>query len=83
MPPSLMFGHEMFNSIASTPSASERILETSAYSSTVVPQTLTMTVAPRARSSGSFSSTNRLTPMPCRPMAFNIPAGVSTMRGAG
>ena len=73
MPPSLMFGHEMFSSMAATPSASDRIRDTSAYSSIVVPQTLTMTVAPRARSSGSFSSTNRRTPMPCRPMAFSMP----------
>ena len=49
-----MFGHEMFSSMAATPSASERIRETSTYSSSVVPQTLTMTVARRARSSGSF-----------------------------
>ncbi len=39
--------------------------------------------ARRARSSGSFSSTNRRTPMPCRPIAFSMPAGVSTIRGAG
>ena len=40
-----MFGHEMFSSMAATPSASDRIRETSTYSSIVVPQTLTMTVA--------------------------------------
>ena len=40
-----MFGHEMFSSIAATPSASDRIRETSTYSSSVVPHTLTMTVA--------------------------------------
>ena len=56
---------------------------TSAYSSIVVPQTLTMTRAPRSRSSGSFSLTKRCTPMPCRPMALSMPAGVSTMRGGG
>ena len=49
----------------------------------VVPQTLTITVAPRARSSGSFSSMNRCAPMPCRPIAFSMPDGVSTIRGAG
>ena len=59
MPPSLMFGHEMFSSIAATPSASERMRDTSTYSSSVVPQMLTMTVALRARSSGSFSSMKR------------------------
>src|SRR5581483_9779993 len=64
MPPSLMFGQEMFSSIAATPSASERIFDTSTYSSSVVPQTFTMTVAFRARSSGNCSSTNRRTPMP-------------------
>ena len=78
-----MFGHEMFSSIAATPSASERMRDTSAYSSSVVPQTLTITVARRARSSGSFSSTNRRTPMPCSPMAFSIPAGVSTIALGG
>src|SRR6185436_10454557 len=83
MPPSLMFGHEMFSSMAATPSESDRMRETSTYSSSVVPQTLTMTVAPRARSSGSFSSANRRAPIPCRPIAFNMPEGVSTMRGAG
>ena len=35
MPPSLMFGHEMFSSMAATPSASERMRDTSAYSSIV------------------------------------------------
>ncbi len=83
MPPSLMLGHEMFSSRAATPSASERIRASSTYSSSVVPQMLTMTVAWRARSSGSFSAMNRRTPIPCRPIAFNIPAGVSTIRGAG
>ena len=34
---------------------------------------LTKTVAPSRRSSGSFSATNRWTPMPCRPMAFSMP----------
>ena len=75
MPPSLMFGQEMFSSIAATPSASDRIRATSTYSSSVVPQMFTMTVAPRARSSGSFSSMKRWTPIPCRPMAFNMPGG--------
>ena len=46
MPPSLMFGQEMFSSMAATPSASDRMRDTSTYSSSVVPQTLTMTVAP-------------------------------------
>ena len=78
-----MLGHEMFSSIAATPSASERMRETSTYSSSVEPHTLTMTVARRSRSSGSFSATNRCTPIPCRPIAFSMPAGVSTMRGAG
>ncbi len=80
MPPSLMFGHEMFSSIAATPSASDRTFATSTYSSSVVPQMLTNTVAPAARSSGRRSRTKRWTPMPCRPMAFSMPAGVSTMR---
>ena len=78
-----MFGQEMFSSMAATPSASDRIRVTSTYSSIVVPHTFTMTVAPRARSSGSFSRTKRCTPMPCRPMAFSMPAGVSTIRGGG
>ena len=73
----------MFSSIAATPSASETMRDTSAYSSSVVPQTLTMTVARRSRSSGSFSATKRRAPMPCSPIAFSMPAGVSTMRGAG
>ena len=47
MPPSLMFGQEMFSSRAATPSASDRIRVTSTYSSIVVPQTFTMTVAPQ------------------------------------
>ena len=83
MPPSLMLGHEMFSSSACTPSASERMRETSAYSSTVVPHTFTTTVARRSRSSGSFSLMKRCTPIPCRPIALIMPAGVSTMRGAG
>jgi len=59
MPPSLMFGHEMLSSIAPTPSASERMRAISQYSAIVEPQMLTKTVAPRRRSSGSFSATNR------------------------
>ena len=43
-----MFGQEMFSSRAATPSASERIRATSTYSSSVVPQMLTMTTARRA-----------------------------------
>ena len=39
-----MLGHEMLSSIAWTPSASDRMRDTSAYSSTLVPQTFTMTV---------------------------------------
>ena len=49
MPPSLMFGHEMFSSIAATPSGVRENPWTSKYSSSVVPQMLTMTVVPRAR----------------------------------
>ena len=46
MPPSLMFGQEMFSSIAWTPSASERMRASSTYSSIVVPQMLTKTIGP-------------------------------------
>src|SRR6185503_4839883 len=70
-------------SSAATPSASERILASSTYSSSVVPQMLTMTDAPSRCSSGSFSAMNRWTPMPCRPIALSMPDGVSTMRGGG
>ena len=56
MPPSLMFGQEMFTSRPCTPSASERMRASSTYSSSVLPQMLTMLVAPSRRSSGSFSS---------------------------
>jgi hypothetical protein len=83
MPPSLMFGQEMFSSSAATPFASDSTRDTSTYSSIVDPQTLTITVAPSRSSSGSFSRTNRRTPMPCRPIALSIPDGVSTMRGGG
>ena len=78
-----MLGHEMLSSIAATPSASLRTRATSTYSSSVTPQMLTNTVAPRSRSSGSRSATKRCTPMPCSPMAFSMPPGVSTMRGGG
>ena len=78
-----MFGQEMFSSIAATPSASDRMRASSTYSSIVVPQMLTKTIALRSRSSGSFSRMKRWTPMPCRPIAFSMPDGVSTMRGGG
>src|SRR3954471_19737263 len=55
----------------------------SQYSSMVVPHMLTNTTAPRSRNSGSLSRTNRWTPMPCSPIAFSMPAGVSTIRGGG
>ena len=83
IPPSLMFGHEIFSSMAPTPSASERMRDTSTYSSSVTPHTLTITTACRSRSFGRRSRTNRCTPMPWSPMAFSMPAGVSTMRGGG
>ena len=75
MPPSLMLGHEMFSSRAATPSTSDRILASSTYSCSVVPQMLTITTAPRARSSGIFSLMNRCTPMPWSPIALSMPAG--------
>src|SRR5207237_6497854 len=40
-------------------------------------------VAPAARRTGRFSSSIRREPIPCSPIAFSMPAGVSTMRGAG
>ena len=55
----------------------------STYSSIVVPQMLTKTMARRSRSSGSFSRMKRWTPMPCSPIALSIPDGVSTIRGGG
>ena len=73
----------MFSSIAATPSASDSTRATSQYSSSVEPQTLTNDRRLSRRSSGSFSATNRWTPMPCRPMALIMPAGVSTIRGGG
>src|SRR5262245_15365209 len=44
---------------------------------------LTITVARSCRSSGSFSRMKRWTPIPCRPIAFSMPDGVSTMRSGG
>ena len=64
MPPSLMFGQEMFSSSACTPSASDRIRASSTYSSSVLPQMLMTFVAPSRRSSGSFSAMYRWTPIP-------------------
>ncbi len=52
MPPSLMFGHEMFSSSAATPSTSDRIFASSTYSCSVVPQMFTMTTAPRGAQLG-------------------------------
>ena len=80
-PPWSTLGQETLISMAATPSASDRIRAISAYSSTVEPQTLTMTTARRARSAGSLSATKARTPMPCSPMALSMPLGVSTMRG--
>ena len=81
MPPSLMLGQEMLSSSAATPGASDRIRASSAYSCTVVPQMFTITTARWSRSGGSRSSMKRRTPIPCNPMAFSMPLGVSTMRG--
>ena len=40
-------------------------------------------VAPARAVRAASRATNRCTPMPCRPIAFSMPAGVSTMRGGG
>ena len=39
--------------------------------------------APRRAARAASRATNRCTPMPCRPIAFSMPAGVSTIRGGG
>ena len=51
-------------------------------SSILNPNTFAITTAPGiARSFGIFSSANARTPIFCSPIAFIIPAAVSTIRG--
>jgi hypothetical protein len=71
----------MLISTPATPSAWSTMRVTSAYSSTVSPQTLTSTAVSYARSTGRTFSTKARTPTPCRPIALSSPDGVSTMRG--
>jgi hypothetical protein len=66
MPPSLMFGHEMLSSSAPRPRRPDRTRATSQYSSSVVPQMLTMT----SRRAGAVPAAS-----PSRSGARRCPAG--------
>ena len=83
IPPFSTLGQEMLISRPATPGAPSRIRVTSAYSSTVSPQTLTSTTVSKRRRRGRTSLTKFRTPTPCRPIALSRPDGVSAMRGSG
>jgi hypothetical protein len=72
MPPCLTLGHEILSSNISTGSFFKRSA-TSAYSSGVLPTTLTMTLAENCRRNGKSSRRNASTPGFCNPTALSIP----------
>ncbi|CAB4804924.1 unannotated protein [freshwater metagenome] len=62
----------------------ERTLRASvAYSSTVSPAIETITLAFSSTNHGTSFAKKASMPGPCRPIEFNIPEGVSAMRGVG
>ncbi len=78
------FGQLTFTSIATSPSrAGSSNFAARPKSSTVVPHTDAITRAPAARSAGRSSAIHAVTPGPCSPTAFNMPAAVMCSRGAG
>ncbi len=78
-PPSLTFGQEILISMASIGESSKRRV-TSAYSSTVDPETLAKKRVSLKSSEGRISLTTWSVPGFCSPMALSMPAGVSAMR---
>ena len=83
MPPCFTLGQEMLISRPAIPGAPSQMRATSAYSSTVSPHTFTSSAVSCFRSRGSTSLTKAWIPMPCSPIAFSRPEGVSAIRGGG
>ena len=78
------FGQLTFTSIATRSSrAGSSNFAARPKSSTVVPHTDAITRAPAARSAGRSCAIHAVTPGPCSPTAFNMPAAVMCSRGAG
>ena len=84
MPPhSGRFGLAAFSSSATIPGAPSRRAAHSANSSGLSPQKFATTRAPSRASAGRRSRRNASTPMFWSPIAFSMPAGLSTSRGGG
>jgi len=82
LPHSGRFGLAAFSSSATMPGCSSSRSAHAANSSALSPQKFATTRAPAACSAGSRSRRNASAPMFCRPIAFSMPAGDSTSRGA-
>ena len=83
IPPWSTLGQLIFSSTMSTASWSLSLAQTSTYSVSDEPATLTMTFVPWPARNGIFSSMNRSMPTLARPMALSMPAVVSAVRGGG
>jgi len=82
-PPSLTFGQETLISNALITSSSFKILTHSTYSSTVPAAILQIKGTSYCLRKGILSFIKASTPTLARPIAFNIPAGVSTILCGG
>src|SRR5262245_3250592 len=81
IPPCLVFGQEMLISYAAIPSHGLSLSTTSAYSSSLKPNTFTKTAQPDSRRNGILSRMNASTPTFSRPIEFSIPAAVGKSLG--
>ena len=83
IPPCLTFGQEILISRAATSSMVSSRAANVAYSSGVYPKKLTIAGVLTVLRNGTFFVMNASIPTFCRPIAFSIPPGVSTIRGVG
>ena len=77
------FGQEIFTSTALIPETERSFLASVAYSSIVSPAIEMTTLAFCSSSHGTSLAKNESIPGPCNPIEFNIPDGVSAIRGVG
>ena len=76
-------GQEIFTSTALIPETERSLRANVEYSSIVSPAIETMTRAFCSSNHGTSLARKASIPGPCRPIEFNIPDGVSAMRGVG
>ena len=77
------FGQEIFTSIALTPATDLTFRASVAYSSIVSPAMEMMILEFCSTNHGISLARKASIPGPCKPIEFNIPDGVSAIRGVG